>query len=70
MYQHFGALRYIDRSGDIHDDPEESFMAGDQAVGHLEYLRLYAWRRDNLRTRSLADHAPVNYVSALAGAGF
>lgn len=35
--------------------------------GSLDYLRRHAWRPGNLLLRSLADHAPVNYISAVLG---
>ena len=65
-YRHYGVLHYIDRHGDIHVQPKKRWMIADQAAAHTEYLRDYAWRSDNLVSRALADHALVNYVTAVA----
>lgn len=67
-YQPAGRLRYINRDGEIHDNPTDSFMINDQMVAHATYVRDYAWRFGNEVTRSLADHGAINYVSAIAGA--
>ena len=37
----------------------------DKVRGRAEYLVNHAWRYKNLPVRDLADHAPINYVSAL-----
>jgi hypothetical protein len=33
----------------------------------VEYLLKYAWKSGNVGVRDLADHAPINYVTAIAG---
>ena len=65
-YHHLGRLHYIDRWGDLHEEPEPSFVHRDHARARLEYLRDLAWRSGNAAARDLADHAPINYVAALA----
>ena len=66
-YQHVGSLHYIDRDGEVQLDPPEWVMAGDQLAGHADYVRNYVWRPGTNASRSLADHTPMNYVSAIAG---
>jgi hypothetical protein len=66
-YEHLGELHYLNRDGDEQVNPPEEAMTADQVIGHAEYLRDYIWVRGNVATRNLADHAPINYVSALAG---
>lgn len=66
--RHCGTQHYIDRNGKIHQSPGRRFVLTDQALGQLRYLRSHAWRKGNLLTRGLADHSPINYVSALAAA--
>ena len=40
-------------------------MEEDQSTARKKYLLEHAWRFGNVVTRDLADHAPINYVSAL-----
>ena len=40
-------------------------MIGDQIDARAEYWAKYAWKVGNVKNRDLADHAPLNYVSAL-----
>src|SRR5271167_387262 len=68
-YSHVGAAYYIDRNGVITLDPPESVMASDRVVAEGDYLLQYAWRSGNVGVRDLADHAPINYVSAVTAAG-
>jgi hypothetical protein len=42
-------------------------MAKDQRAAHRAYTPLM-WRSGNVPWRALADHAPINYISALLGA--
>ena len=68
IYSHVRGLHYIDRNGTIHVGDEPAFaMANDQRVAHRAYAQLM-WRSGNVLWRALADHAPINYVSALLGA--
>ncbi|MBI5091570.1 MAG: lipase family protein [Candidatus Hydrogenedentes bacterium] len=66
LYKHFGTLHYIDRNGNCSVDVTNGQIVADQVVAQAEYLRAYAFRPGNVFSRSLADHTPLNYVSALA----
>ena len=48
-------------------NPSEKEILRDQWRAHVDYALKYAWRWGNMWNRALADHAPINYVSALAG---
>jgi triacylglycerol lipase len=65
IYRHLDGLQYIDRHGKIHPGGLPG-MAGlaDRLAARLDYLRL-AFRQGNCPARALADHAPINYVSAM-----
>lgn len=68
IYSHVRGLHYIDRDGMIHVGDEPAIaMAKDQRAAHRAYTQLM-WRTGNVLWRALADHAPINYVSALLGA--
>jgi hypothetical protein len=68
IYSHVRGLHYIDRDGTIHVGDEPAIaMAKDQRAAHRAYTQLM-WRSGNVLWRALADHAPINYVSALLGA--
>lgn len=66
-FVHLGALHYADRHGQITTNPSKDQMARDQWRARGEFLMKYAWRPGTVWSRGLADHAPINYVSALAG---
>lgn len=67
FYRHVGTHRYIDRHGRITTAPGRRRMLVDRAAAHLHYIANYELRSDTVATRALADHAPVNYVSAFTG---
>ncbi len=67
VYAHVGTLHYADRHGRLHVAPAESLITADRRAGSLGYLRRHAWRPGTVLLRSLADHAPVNYISAVLG---
>lgn len=67
LFAHVGALHYVDRHGGIQVDPDASFIAADRRAGGFDYLRRHAWRPGNVLLRGLADHAPINYVTAVLG---
>jgi hypothetical protein len=67
-YEHFGDALYIDRQRGINVSPGSSLNAGDQFRAQLSYALQYAWRWGNVLVRGLADHAPINYISAIAAA--
>jgi hypothetical protein len=65
-YVHVGALRYINRDGVVANAPTAEEIELDQGAGRKTYLRRHAWVVwRNVLSRSLADHAPINYVVAL-----
>ena len=67
-YEHIAGGRYIDRTGSVLEDyPEAASISDDQAKAKWDYWKKYAWKLGNNWFRSLSDHAPINYVSALRG---
>jgi triacylglycerol lipase len=68
-YAHVSEMRYIDHLGQVHSPPPvDPGIASDRLKGNHLYLRKYAWKLwSNVPARSGADHAPINYVSALLG---
>jgi hypothetical protein len=66
-FEHFGKFFYIEHSGAIVADPSEAAMKRDQMHARWQYLREFTFKRGDVPTRDLADHAPINYVSALMG---
>ena len=64
-FVHVGDDAYFDRNGTMHANPDPSLIASDGAIARREYLRDYAWRLGNAWSRRFADHAPVNYISAI-----
>jgi Lipase (class 3) len=66
-YRHLGPLSYLDRRGRLHEDPPGGLVWRDQWMARAGYAARYGWQVwRNLPTRDLADHAPVNYFSALS----
>lgn len=69
IYVHVGKMAYIDRKGRLHGDGIGSLIVlADRTAANLAYAVRHAvkvWR--NVSLRALADHAPINYVSALLG---
>jgi hypothetical protein len=65
-YAHHGVPYYIDRHRLITENPDEVFIGQDRLTAAAEYLFEYAWRIGNVGVRELADHAPINYVTAVA----
>jgi hypothetical protein len=66
-FVHVGETRYIDRNGGELANPSREIIADDREHARLDYLIKYAWRFGNVALRDLADHAPVNYASAVLG---
>ncbi len=65
-YRHLAGEIYFDRHGLAHDPPPPpDEIAADRAAGRRHYLMKHSWRLwRNALVRDMADHAPVNYVSA------
>jgi pimeloyl-ACP methyl ester carboxylesterase len=68
-YVHAGDMLYIDRTGALHGrPPEASAVAEDRRLARRDYLKKHGWKFwRNVLTRRLADHIPINYVSAVLG---
>jgi pimeloyl-ACP methyl ester carboxylesterase len=68
-YGHVGEKRYLDRKGRLRASPPSRWeVLGDRLMACVTYLFHDAWRFwRNAPARSAADHAPVNYVSAVLG---
>lgn len=66
-YAHAGTLHYIDREGRHRAGVDDAAMDADRRQAEIEYLTTYAFRRGTVAMRDLADHAPINYVSGVAG---
>jgi hypothetical protein len=66
IYRHLDGLQYIDRHGKIHPGGLSGVdEAVDRAAAAAAYVLLLNSR--NCPARDLADHAPINYVSAILG---
>lgn len=66
-YEHVAKGIYIAENGTIPVDPTEDFITKDRRSASWDYLVKYAWRWGNVWSRCAADHAPINYVSAIFG---
>jgi hypothetical protein len=68
-YRHVEGEIYIDRSGLVHAAPPSAeVVSEDRGAARRAYLLRHAWKVwRNVLVRDLADHAPVNYVSAVLG---
>ncbi len=67
-HKHVGELFYIDRHGAVHRPPPNALeMLDDQAKANLEYVPLALGRLGTVEARNFADHAPINYISAMLG---
>lgn len=66
-YSHVARARYIDRNGIELADPTQEVIDRDCSRARWSYLAKYAWRPGNVWLRDAADHAPINYVSAILG---
>ena len=67
-YRQLPGLIYVDSAGICHDPaPDAAAMAQDMAAGTRDYARLKAGQPNSAPSRSLADHAPINYLSAMLG---
>jgi hypothetical protein len=65
-YVHYAPPSYIDRNGQIREQLTDDEIDEDRFLGASEYLVEYAWWIGNVGVRELADHAPINYVTATA----
>jgi hypothetical protein len=65
-YAHFGPPYYIDRDRGIRENCTDDDMEKDRLIAASEYVVENAWRSGNAAFRELSDHAPINYVTAVA----
>ncbi|HEX6374246.1 MAG TPA: hypothetical protein VFZ91_00835, partial [Allosphingosinicella sp.] len=67
-YRHLAGERYIDRRGMVLPAPPGwAARTKDQIAADWDYARRCTGRPGNVPVRELADHAPINYVSAVLG---
>jgi len=66
-YPYVGKLCYIDRNGKFPKTNTKASIKIDQLKAHSDYLTKYTLIKGNVAVRFLADHAPINYVSAFTG---
>ncbi|MGH7852105.1 MAG: lipase family protein [Candidatus Binatia bacterium] len=64
-FRHVASPAYIDRVGNIKTGVSAAEMIADQIEARAEYWVKHAGKIGNIKNRDLADHAPLNYVSAL-----
>jgi len=67
-FEHVGKPHYIQSDRSVSFGPSEKFIARDRLRAAVKYSLGYAWRPGNVCFRELADHTPVNYVSAVTAA--
>jgi len=65
-YAHYGVPYYIGRNRGITENAADAEIDKDRFIAASEYLVEYAWRIGNVAVRELADHAPINYMNAVA----
>lgn len=65
-YEHVGGEGiYIARDGTLPPNPTHDFVKKDEDAARWNYLVKYAWRLGDVPCRDVADHAPINYVTAV-----
>ena len=64
-YAHLGKMLYIDRHRKVLNAPSDDTVSMDRLIARAEYFVKYAWRLGDVGVRDLADHAPINYVTAI-----
>jgi len=68
-YKHLGQPTYIAQDRTITVGPDDDFIEKYRLKAFLEYPMKYeSWRKENVGVRELADHTPVNYVTAVTAA--
>lgn len=66
-FVHVGDGLYIDRNGAVLGNVSPDVVAEDREHAHHEYVSIFFSGFGNVPLRDLADHTPVNYVSAILG---
>lgn len=64
-FKHTGTLLYINRNGNIRKNPESKWIKKDRDIAITDYLKHIAWKFSSITIRDLADHTPINYLSAV-----
>ncbi len=67
IYTHAGRLLFIDRAGTIHSDWPPARIEQERREASAQHVDLGAFLRGTVPLRELADHAPINYSSAVLG---
>lgn len=68
-YAHLGQPYYIALDRSVTFNPGDDFIRKDRIEAFFEYpLKYQAWKAENVGVRELADHTPVNYVTAVTAA--
>jgi len=67
-YRHLGDPYYIARDRDIRYGRNSLAILTDRLRASWAYQKQYGLEAGNLPARELADHAPINYVSAISAA--
>lgn len=65
-FMHVGDPYYIYLDRTIKFNPERDALKQDRDRARDQYLIEYAWKIGNVPVRDLADHAPINYVTAVS----
>ena len=65
LYVSTGTLHYIDRHRRVVVSPDPTAVAADRRHASLEYLAHQARQPGAVLSRELADHSPINYVTAV-----
>jgi pimeloyl-ACP methyl ester carboxylesterase len=68
LFTHVGRLCYRDRFGRAVPDATPAMIADDRQAASRDYTTRHRFTWRNVPLRRLADHAPINYVSALLNA--
>jgi hypothetical protein len=64
-FVHVGDPYYIKLDRTVEFNPQPGLLKVDQDQAREEYLINYAWKIGNVPVRDLADHSPINYVTAV-----
>jgi hypothetical protein len=67
-YAHLGDPIYISQNREVSSAPKNHSVIADRIQARADYLVQYAWKSGCVCVRDLADHAPLNYVTAIAAA--
>ena len=66
-YRHTGERRFLDRHGNFRPGASDEEIQFERHDARTRYLLAHALQIGKVPARDLADHSPINYVSALLG---